>query len=181
MKRYIKANDENTDYGFGFDSNGDAIDESTVEELYRIAENEILPGTILAQTSPRCSIDADTFEYVSTGTAFGAYLKYTIYIPLTSEFMNISAFMRSDYDGMHMGSFDDESRDDRIEANLNAYVDEDNVTVEVDDIAVYDNGTYSDYWTDKYSDIIDWNAVCEEIKEQAEGAAREIKGVLSML
>ncbi len=80
MKRYIKSDDE-MDYGYGFDSNGDPIDESTVDEMYRIAENEILPKSELGEFGI-CTIDDDSFEYYATGTAWGSHLEYTIMFEL---------------------------------------------------------------------------------------------------
>lgn len=53
------------DMGYGFNSNGDPIDESTVDELCRIA-NEILQKSELAKIDPYVSIDRDTFKYYAS-------------------------------------------------------------------------------------------------------------------
>ena len=55
----------NEDMGFGFDSNGEALTESTVDELRRIA-NEILQKSELAKIDPYTSIDEDTFKYYAS-------------------------------------------------------------------------------------------------------------------
>ena len=53
------------DMGYGFNSNGDPNDESTVDELCRIA-NEILQKSELAKIDPYVSIDRDTFKYYAS-------------------------------------------------------------------------------------------------------------------
>ncbi|MBP5433691.1 hypothetical protein [Ruminococcus sp.] len=57
---YITGDDE--DLGYGFNSNGEALDESTVDELCRIA-NEILDSSELAQYDRYTHVDRDSFEY----------------------------------------------------------------------------------------------------------------------
>ena len=55
------------------------IDESSQDELYRIAENELLPKTELYKISEYCTIDEDSFDFTQTGTAWGGYICYDIY------------------------------------------------------------------------------------------------------
>jgi hypothetical protein len=95
MKRYIKANDENMDYGYGFTSNGEPIDESTVDELYRIA-SEILEKSVITDYDRYASIEEDTFEYYATGSAWGANLDYVIRFEATGEDIDILDFLNTD-------------------------------------------------------------------------------------
>ena len=94
MKRYIHASDD-MDYGYGFDSNGDPIDESTVEELYRIA-SEVLDSSVITDYDTYASIDEDSFEYYATGSAWGAYLDYVISFSAVGDSIDILDFLNGD-------------------------------------------------------------------------------------
>ena len=71
------------DYGYGYDSNGDPIDESTVEELYRIAEYEILPKSKLAEYDEFVSIDEDSWEFYMSSPYVGE--SFDIHFDLTQD------------------------------------------------------------------------------------------------
>lgn len=152
----------------GYTQNGEEIDESTEEELYRIAENEILPNTFLGKIGDYVTIDEDTFEYLATGTAFGAYLKYTIYLDWGAEYQpNIRKF----YTDIHGDVFHRDWKLDDIHINFNIYVDGDKVTTEIADIDVYE--------PKNFEKVYDLDALCDAISEIAEKAAYEIKSKLS--
>lgn len=62
--------EELEDYGFGYTTNGEPIDESMVDELYRIA-NEIVETSVLAETDPYVTIDEDEgFKYWCDGSSY---------------------------------------------------------------------------------------------------------------
>lgn len=63
------------------------IDESAQDELYRIAEYELLPETQLCKISEYCTIDEDSFDFTQTGTAWGGYICYNIYMEWTAEYL----------------------------------------------------------------------------------------------
>lgn len=86
MVRYIKGN------SYGYDANGDEIDESTVEELYRIAEREVLPTTELARIDRYCTIDEDTFDYYATTTNYGSYVSFDLYFTITTDDLDVMSF-----------------------------------------------------------------------------------------
>lgn len=182
MKIYVKANDD-YDYGFGFDSNGGAIDESTVEELYRIAENEILPDTVLAETCSYCDIDEDSLEYHATGTAFGADVTYTIYATITDKTVDLMTFVRPDAEWIP----DFNSERYSADISLAIHVHNDSANVEFLEADVYDSMregadrrfTHSSYMSDEFREDFDIDAICAEIKRLADSAAREIHGVFS--
>ena len=182
MKRYIHASDD-TDYGYGFDSNGDPIDESTVEELYRIANSEILPDTVLAETCTYCDIDEDSFEFHATGTAFGSDVTYTISATITDGSVNLMSFVRPD--AQWIPDFNSERYS--AEISLEIHVHNDDVTVEFLEADVYDSMregadrhfTHSSYMSDEFREDFDIEAICAEIQRLAESAAREIHGALS--
>ena len=104
MKRYIRSSDD-TDYGFGVDSNDEAIDESTVDELYRIA-SEILKKSVITDYDNYASIDEDSFEYYATGSAWGAYLDYVISFSAVGDSIDILDFLDGDLIDREMISWD---------------------------------------------------------------------------
>lgn len=71
------------DMGFGFTTNGEAISESMVDELCRIA-NEILEKSELAKYDEYTSIDRDTFDYWCDGSAYVSE-KFYIYFTFTQN------------------------------------------------------------------------------------------------
>ena len=152
----------------GYTQNGEEIDESIEGELYRIAENEILPHTFLGKIGDYVTIDEDTFEYLATGTAFGAYLKYTIYLEWGAEYQpNIRKF----YTDIHGDVFHRDWTLDDIHIDFNIYVDGDKVTTEIADIDVYE--------PKNFEKVYDLDALCNAISKIAEKAAYEIKSKLS--
>lgn len=106
----ITGDGEDIDYGFGFDSNGEALDESTVEELYRIAEYEILPKSELAKIDEYVSIDEDSWDFYMSSPhvteKFYIHFKLTekdiklmdYALPVNSLFPNINSTFVLDFD-----------------------------------------------------------------------------------
>lgn len=166
--RSIKSN-------YGYDMNGDEIDESTVEALYRIAEREILPDTMIGQLG-ECTIDEDSFKYFATGTAFGAYLKYTIILDLSDNEIDVYSFSRGVV-GETLPALNDNGNYIQFEFYIS--VDGEKIDVTPNQIDVYQNDTYSDYFSDKFAKGFDVPAICDMIKEIAEPAVRDIHATLS--
>lgn len=71
------------DMGFGFTTNGEAISESMVDELCRIA-NEILEKSELAKIDEYTSIDRDTFDYWCDGSIYVSE-KFYIYFTFNKD------------------------------------------------------------------------------------------------
>ena len=177
MKRYIRSSDDaDFGYGYGFDSNGDAIDESTVEALLGIAENEILPKSELNQKFYGCSIDEDSFEYHMSGTAWGAYLSYTIYVPANSDEIDVNNFLRKGYDGMSIARFDQSTR---VELDFYIHVNGDDIRVERGDCSVYDASAFNTYMSQLYDENLNWKALCDYVGQYAESAVSDIHAALS--
>lgn len=84
------GDDEDIDYGFGFDSNGEALDESTVEELYRIAEYEILPKSELAKIDEYVSIDEDSWDFYMSSPHVTE--KFYIHFKLTEKDIDFNKY-----------------------------------------------------------------------------------------
>jgi hypothetical protein len=142
------------------------IDESAQDELYRIAENELLPETELYKISEYCTIDEDSFDFTQTGTAWGGYICYDIYMEWTAEYLpKIEKFYK------HYTDDDDypihrDWRLDEIKIYFNIHVEGDKVTVDIADTDIVDDRNF-----DK---VFDLDALCDAIKEIAENAANYI-------
>lgn len=82
------------DSKYGYTSNGDPIDESTVDELYRIAEREVLPTTELAKVDEYATIMEDTFEYYASSPYVG--VTYTIKATFDTDDIDIDSYVLPD-------------------------------------------------------------------------------------
>ena len=173
MKKYIKAND---DWGFGYDSNGEPIDESMVDEFYRVAEDEVLPKTKLAKMG-RATIDDDTFNYYATGTAFGASLDYEIQFEVDSDALNLDKYVRRE--ARMFPAFD---MKDIWSATLKFSIVVDGSKLNVvmlDEVYVYKRGNYDSYSSYKFMEQFNTDRLCDYIAGIAEPAIREIHIALS--
>lgn len=175
MKIYIKANDD-YDYGFGFDSNGEAIDESTVDEMYRIA-GEILDQSELAQLDPYVTISEDSFKYYATGTAWGADLAYTIMTEVSSDDLDLRKFY-TDSDDSTM--FIDLNGNGEVKMQFSIYVRNGNeIQVELTQVDIYDGWRYTEYYDKNFYKLFDVEKICDHVKRLAEPVVDEIHATLS--
>ena len=148
------------------------IDESAQDELYRIAEYELLPETQLYKISERCTIDEDTFDFTQTGTAWGGYICYDIYMEWTAEYLpKIERFYRNftrddDIDFPLNVGYDGKMKLDEFKIYFNIHVDGEKVTVDIADIEVPR--------PKDLERVFDLDALCDAIKEIAENAANYI-------
>ena len=139
------------------------IDESAQDELYRIAENELLPETGLYKISEYCTIDEDSFDFTQTGTAWGGYIRYDIYMEWTAEYLpRIEDFYRDNIDDVWHRDW----KLDEIKIYFNIHVDGDKVAVEIADMDIVEPKNF-----DK---VFDLDALCDEIREIAEKSANYI-------
>lgn len=174
-KLMIRESEDDMDYGFGYDSNGDPIDESTVDELCREA-NEVLNESELATHGDYCDIDRDTFEYFATGTAWGAYLKYIITFDTDSDYIDFNDFINSNYDSLRP-DFNSYSSAD---ISFKISVDGEKVSTTVDDVSVLDgHGNYKDWDTNRFNKYIDVEALTDYVTDLAQSAIREIQVLVS--
>lgn len=139
------------------------IDESSQDELYRIAENELLPKTELYKISEYCTIDEDSFDFTQTGTAWGGYICYDIYMEWTAEYLpRISDFYRDNIDDVWHRDW----KLNEIRIDFNIHVDGDNVSVEIADMDIVE--------PKNFEKVFDLDALCDAIKEIAEKSANYI-------
>ena len=167
--------EDEDDYGFGYTLDGDAITESDIEELYRIANSEILPNTELGELGD-ADIDEDTFEYVSTGTAFGAAISYDIILTIGDGAFDLDRRYALPDSGLHP-SF--QYGDNSAEITFTIHVNEDSCETELSDASITNKGYYSDRYSDNFGDYWDVDALCDAVNKIAEKAAYEIHATLS--
>lgn len=171
MKIYVKGNN---DYYMGYDANGNEIDESTVDALRQVVTYEILPYSELAELG-NVYLSEDSFKYTATGTAFGAYMQYTLILSTDDDEIDVYSFQRN-----HNEMMLDFSRDrNYVMFHFNINVNGDKINVTAEDIDVYEDGTYSDYYSEKFSKTFDVPGICNMIAEMAEPVVREIQVKLS--
>ena len=139
------------------------IDESSQDELYRIAEYELLPETQLYKISEYCTIDEDSFDFTQTGTAWGGYICYDIYMEWTAEYLpKIDDFYRDNIDDVWHRDW----KLDEIKIYFNIHVDGDKVTVEISDMDIIE--------PKNFEKVFDIDALCDAIREIAEKSANYI-------
>lgn len=139
------------------------IGESARDELYRIAENELLPETELYKISEYCTIDEDSFDFTQTGTAWGGYICYDIYMEWTAEYLpRIEDFYRDNIDNVWHRDW----KLDEIKIYFNIHVDGDKVTVEISDMDIVE--------PKNFEKVFDLDALCDAIREIAEKSANYI-------
>jgi protein associated with RNAse G/E len=158
---------------YGYDSNGVEIDESTVDELYRIAENEILPEEdiyILCDTN--CSIDEDSFEYFATGTAFGSMLSFKLYADF--EFSDDSTIY--DYINAEVAFIPYAS----AEIQTTIIVENNEIKdIQIDDILVFKDGMYSYGDSTEFEKVFDKESFKEAVRKITEPTVYKMATVLS--
>ena len=176
MKRYIHASDDG-DYGYGFDSNGDPIDESTVDEMYRIA-SEILEHSELSQLDPWTTIDEDSFEYFASSPYIN--VSYVIPFDAFSDKIDINSFVDWDeVENLGVGTVDTKSGRYEIVVRFSIVVAGSQIEPAIEDILVKDSGHFNDYLSREYMQIIDEDKFCDYISDLAAPTVNEIFSTLS--
>lgn len=161
---------------YGYDSNGEAISESTVEELYRVANTEVLPFTELA-TIGDAEIDEDSFEFYNTGTAYGANLIYNIILNTDSDRLDLEYFMTEN--NVLCPIFDNDHSSARLSFVIHVF-DGTKIEIKLTDNDVYDSGNfYSEYDTNNFKKYIDVKALKEYVANIAQKSVKEIQATLS--
>lgn len=171
------------DYNFGYDSNGYEIDESTVEELIRIAAETF--EDLVADWN--ISIDRDSFKegYYLTGTAFGADLHYNIGAFFDTCNYDISAFLNPDFTGT-MCDYSLDSENAYATVDVYFAVDNDDIkviSVEVDCFTSTSTGIYNydESESKKFFEKYDKDKICAHIIKCIKPSVHEVRAVVSNL
>lgn len=114
---YISGDGEQEDLGYGFDSNGDPIDESTVDELCRFA-NEILEKSNLAKIDKYVTIDEDSFDYYMASPWVTE--TFTIKFDITTDNLDMMSFVLPDAEWLY--AYNDYFAERIDELNFHIYV-----------------------------------------------------------
>lgn len=160
---------------YGYDSNGEEINESTVEELYRIANEELQNSDV--DMLGEADIIEDSFEYFATGTAFGADVHYDIRVQTDSDHFDVYKFMRSSFNGTML---DFNSHNNYILFDFIVHVHSDDIeVVNIEDSSVYDNCRYSSYYTRNLDDAFDGEKLCDFIAKRMSRVVKDIHRTIS--
>lgn len=171
---------EGEDVGFGIDSNGETIDESTVSELYRIAEKEILPNTELAQLDPYVSIDEDSWDFYFGGISNNGMMgvvKFYFHFKLTSDNIDLNEYVLPDAKLYPDFNYYKASLDFDIYTENGKVTD---VVLESADIYKSDN-SYDSHFSGKFGEAFNTEALENYIEKLAAPAAEEIYNAVSNL
>ena len=161
---------------YGYDMNGEEIAESTIEELTRIVEHELLPKTELAKIFGKDNVylNTDTIDYYATGTAFGASVKYIIVIYINNTIFDLTPFENPIYEGIKPTN-----KEIRFSAFIN--VENDTATASictlVDEINIEDD--YTDFFVKRFEAIYDTAKLAKYIEEITEKDLYNIKATIS--
>lgn len=162
---------------YGHDSNGVEITESTVEELFRIAEQELLRNGDMAKIfgTGNISIEEVSFNYYATGTAFGPVVEYVINLTINKKISELQKFESCIYNGLKPCSdknitFDvvinihDNTADVFIDNSIN------NINIEDD---------YSDFFAKRFEATYDTHKLRDYIRLLAENDLYDIKLIIA--
>lgn len=171
---------EGEDIGFGVDSYGETIDESTVNELYRMAERDILPKTELANLDPDVSIDEDSWDFYFGGisnTGMVGVVKFYIHFKMSSDDINLNDYILPEA-GM-IPDFKYYSAD----LDFDIYTENGEVKdVVLEDISIYTmKGDYDEWDSVRFKDNFNVEAICNYVEKLAAPAAEEIYNAVSNL
>ena len=169
------------DYNFGYDSNGYEIDEATVEELARIADE------IFARADVYSGIDVNTFKkgYYLTGTAFGADLHYALCASFCTDTFDMSGFVKPDFNGtLYSYKKDDDIAYANIDLEL--FVDNENIIVTSIDVDCFVNDgsgrfDYKEFEVKHFFEKFDKEKIKAKVIECLTPAVREVHAVVSSL
>ena len=171
---------EGEDIGYGIDSYGETIDESTVNELYRMAERDILPNTELAKIDPYVSIDEDSWDFYFGGvsnTGMMGVVKFYIHFKLTSDNIDLNEFVIPEARLYPDFKYYTASLDFDIYTENGKVTD---VVLESADIYKSDN-SYDTYQSDKFKEAFNVEAIENYIEKLAAPAVEEIYNAVSNL
>lgn len=172
---------------YGYDSNGEEINESTVEELARIT-NEIINSNVQnPQWFEYIDVDEDSFKnsYYLTGTAWGASVNYELTVTTDSDRLDISDCYTDGWDGLFV-QITQNNGYAVVDLKLTLDVQNADIKFGTYHANVYEidrNGrmTFSQYYTDKFDQAIDINKVFEKVKACLDEAVYDALGTISNL
>ena len=165
--------DEVEDYGFGFDSNGEPIDESTVDELCRITE-EIVDDQ-LKNLIVYPFVQRDNFDYYMSGGAWGGTFSFDIDGDVTDKNINIYDFQLNHNESIIGFNGSAVTNPGRFSLSVRINVTNNSVSTDIWDVSVYDSDNrYSSWDTEQFFKCFDKEAIESYISEQVEPVRNEV-------
>lgn len=169
---------------YGYDSNGEEIDESTVEELARIT-NEIINDNVQnPQWFEYIDVDEDSFKnsfYFSNG----AHVNYELTVTTDSDKLDISDCYT---DGWNDTFVQITQNNGYAVIDLKLVMDVQNADIkfkacyaDVYELSRDGHMTFSQYYTDKFDQAIDINKVFDKVKACLAGAVEDALVTISNL
>lgn len=162
---------------YGYDSNGVKIIESTVEELFRIAEQELLRNGDMAKIfgADNVSVEEDSFNYYATGTAFGPLVEYTINLTINKKISELRKFESCIYNSLKPCPDKNITFDVVINIHDNTadvFIDNSTNNINIED-------DYSDFFAKRFEAIYDIHKLKDYIKLLAENDLYDIKPIIA--
>lgn len=162
---------------YGYDSNGVAITESTVEELFRIAKQELLRNGSLTKIfgANNVSVEEDSFNYYATGTAFGPVVEYTINLTINKKISELRKFESCSYNSLKPCPDKNITFDVVINIHDNmadVFIDNSTNNINIED-------DYSDFFAKRFEAMYDTHKLKDYIKLLAENDLYDIKPIIA--
>jgi hypothetical protein len=162
---------------YGYDSNGVEITESIVEELFRIAEQELLRNGDIAKIfgTDNVSVEEDSFNYYATGTAFGPLVEYTINLTINKKISELQKFESCIYNSLKPCPDKNITFDVVINIHDNmadVFIDNSTNNINIED-------DYGDFFAKRFEAIYDTHKFKDYIKLLAENDLYDIKPIIA--
>lgn len=174
----------NSNFDFGYDSNGEEIDESTVEELYRIT-NEIINNKVKnPKNFDYIDVDEDSFKnsfYFSNG----AHVNYELIVKTSSDKLDISDCYNDRWDDLFVQLYQNNGHavvDLKFTLNVqNADIKFGTYHANVYEIDTDGREVFSQYYTNKFEQAVDINKIFNKLRTAFEPAVRDALITISNL
>ena len=174
----------NSNFDFGYNSNGEEIDESTVEELYRIT-NEIINNKVKNPKSfDYIDVDEDSFKnsfYFSNG----AHVNYELIVKTSSDKLDISDCYNDRWDDLFVQIYQNNGH---AVVYLKFTLDVQNADIKfgtyhanVYEIDADGREVFSQYYTNKFEQAVDINKIFDKLCTAFEPAVRDALITISNL
>lgn len=162
---------------YGYDSNGVEITESTVEELFRIVERELLRNGSLTKIfgADNVGVEENSFNYYATGTAFGPLVEYTINLTINKKISELQKFESCIYNSLKPCPDKNITFDVVINIHDNmadVFIDNSTNNINIED-------DYSDFFAKRFEAIYDTHKLKDYIKLLAENDLYDIKSIIA--
>ena len=163
------------DMGYGFDSNSDPISESAAEELYRIAEYEVLPNSELAKIDEYVSIEEDSWKFYMSSPYVS--LDFYIHFKITNNDLDFNSYVLPEANTVPDFNYYTADLDFDIYTKNGEISD-----VVLEDIKINrPDGAYDEYDVDRFDSIYNTEAIINYVKHLAEPTVADIYNAVTNL